>query len=185
MSPTPLSQTRFKRLSSLCGLACIAAAVVLPIVTTASWAVGDAASIVETSILRGDVARYFPDGVLPVQRFAGAVVTLIPGLIFSYGLLRAGQALAAFSRGLFFSREVQSHLTAYAACMFFTAVGAFLEEPLLSVAVTMSNPPGHRLLSVGVSSTQILWLISAAVLWLITRVAAQGSALARENEQFV
>jgi len=185
MSPTLLSKARFKRLSSLCGFACIAAAIVLPVMTTASWAVGDAESIIETSILRGDVARYFPDGVLPMQRIAGAIVTLIPSLTFSYGLLRAGQALSAFSRGLFFSREVQSHLTAYAACMFFTALAGFIEEPLLSVAVTLSNPPGHRLLSVSVTTTQVLWLISAGVLWLITSVAAHGSALARENEQFV
>lgn len=183
-APLP-SQARFQRLSSVCALACLVAAVVLPLLNVSTWAFGSAASIVENSQLNGDVAAFFPAGVQPIQRLGGAVVSLIPTLIFSYGLLRASKALVAFACGQFFSRTVNAHLTAYAAAMFFAAAGSFLEVPLLTLAVTLSNAPGQRLIALGVSSSQVLWLTSAGVLWLIASVAAHASALARENEEFV
>lgn len=185
MSASLHSQARFQRLSSICALACLVAAAVLPLLNVATWGLGSAASIIENSQLNGDVATFFPVGVQPIQRLGGAVVSLIPTLIFSYGLLRAGKALTSFALGQFFSPAVHAHLTAYAAAMFFAAAASFLEVPLLTLAVTLPNAPGQRLIALGVSSSQILWLTSAGVLWLIAKVAAHASALARENEQFV
>jgi len=57
--------------------------------------------------------------------------------------------------------------------------------PVLSVAVTWANPPGHKELSLDLSGAQVVNLLGAGILWVIASAMARAATIARENEQFV
>jgi hypothetical protein len=115
----------------------------------------------------------------------GAAIHLVPALLLSYGLLCARRSLAAFSRGELFDGKMADSLRDYAAFTFWAMVGNMLTWPVESVALTFANPPGQRLLSLGVSSNDLFGVISAGIVWVIASAIAQAGAVARENAQFV
>jgi hypothetical protein len=56
-----------------------------------------------------------------------------------------------------------------------------IEQPLMSMALTMHNPPGHHILRVGLSSDNIIVLLIGIVVVLIAWVMEEGRKLQEEQ----
>jgi hypothetical protein len=188
MSPTPIAGLKSEqRISAICAGACRVAAIALPLAVAALWAFGSWPLLALVRLIPPDI---LPDmemggGVQAWQRIAGALICLVPTGLVSLGLLRARRSLAAFARGDFFGAEVVAGLRDYAAISFWAAAAGVVSVPVLSVAISWGNPPGHRELSLDLSGAQLLSLLGAGILWVIASVMARAASLARENEQFV
>ena len=189
---------RVQKISGICAAICGLAAIAQPLSVALTWAFesptppahvlnGFSSSFDAGMRHLGDPAWIFPGGIRPWQRFNGAVVSVLTSLILSYGLLRARSALLALARGDFFVSAVGAGLRDYAAALFWTLVAGVIEQPVLSVAVTFANPPGHRELILGLHWTDgdFFRLIGAGITWVIAAALVRASALAQENEQFV
>ncbi len=61
----------------------------------------------------------------------------------------------------------------------------FWRSTVVSVLLTLTNPPGMRHLAIGVGSDHVFTLFFAATVWLMAAVIGQGQALAEENQRFV
>ena len=186
MPPPSADLARIRRLSTVCALACVVLAVALPILGAGVWAFASADQLAAQGPGRlGAPDWIFPGGVQPWQRLGGGLVSTVPTLILSYGLIRARRGLAAFGRGDFFASGAGADLAAFAAAVFWVVVANLVQVPALSLAVTIANPPGHRELSLGVNSQQFIELVTAGILWVMAAALSRAATLARENEQFV
>lgn len=179
--------SREQRISALCAIGCGVVAIGLPAGVAALWAFASWEVLALVRLIPPDI---LPDmemagGVQPWQRVTGALICLVPALLLSVGLLRARRSLAAFVRGDFFGPDVVGGLRGYAAATFWAAVAGVISVPILSVAISFANPPGHKELSLDLSGAQVLNLLAAAILWVIASAMARAAGIARENAQFV
>jgi hypothetical protein len=182
---SPAGLSREQGLSNLCALGCGLLAIIIPASVAAFWAFGSWQTLGLVRLIPPDILHQLPVGIQPWQRAVGACICLVPALLLSYGLLRARRSLAAFIRGDFFSADVVTGLRDYAAATFWAAVASLISVPVLSVAMTIANPPGHREFTLDLSGAQVLNLLAATILWVIASVMARAADIARENEQFV
>jgi hypothetical protein len=88
-------------------------------------------------------------------------------------------------QGDFFSADAVGGLKDYATASLWAAIASLVSVPVLSVAITVANAPGHKELSLDFSGAQVLNLLGAGILWVIASAMARAAAIARENEQFV
>jgi len=176
---------RSQGISALCANGCAVLAVVAPLAVASFWAFGSWEVLALVRLIPPDILGDLPGPVRAWQRITGVVICLVPALLLSYGLLRARRSLTAFVRGDFFAADVVGGLRDYAAFTFWAAIAGMISVPVLSVAVTWANPPGHKELSLDLSGAQVLNLLGAGILWVIASAMARASSIARENEQFV
>jgi hypothetical protein len=176
---------RDQGLSAICATACGVLAIGIPLGVAALWAVGGWQTLALVKLIPPDILGDLPYAIRPWQRLAGALISLVPALLLSYGLIRARRSLAAFKRGDFFAAEVVTGLRGYAAASFWAAFASIIAVPVIALTMTLANPPGHKELSADLSGSQGLGLLGAAILWVIASVMARARLAARENEQFV
>lgn len=176
---------REQGISALCARGCWALAVGVPVGVVAMWSFGSWPLLALVRLIPPDILGDMPPQVQIWQRVVGASICLVPALLLSYGLLRARRSLAAFVRGDFFAAEVVTGLRDYAAATFWAAIASLIATPVLSVAITLANAPGHKELSLDFSGAQVLNLLGAAIMWVIASAMARAAKIARENEQFV
>lgn len=179
--------TRERRISALCANGCSVAAVIVPVAVVGFWMLGSWSLLALVKLIPPDIE---PDMQLAGpphawQRFAGAGICLVPALLSSLSFLRARLSLMAFARGDFFGSDVADGLRAYAKAGVWAAVASILSVPVLSVVISVANPPGHRELSLELSGAQALNLLAATILWVIASVMQRASRLARENAEFI
>lgn len=160
---------------------CLLAAIVLPLVpVVAIW------RMPETEIAGrvGLPAMALPT-LAPGSRVLLVALGTLPVVLLASGLLHARRALRSFSRGEFFGLEMANGLRGLAGYACAAALCAIVASALASVVLTYSLGPGSRRLALSVSSGELLELLTAALVWLISGVLAEAQALADENSQFV
>jgi hypothetical protein len=64
-------------------------------------------------------------------------------------------------------------------------VAETLSESLLSIVLTVANPPGQRMLTVGFSSRDFTTLVLGIAVLLISWAMDEGRRIAEEQEQFI
>lgn len=60
-----------------------------------------------------------------------------------------------------------------------------LKGSLITVAVTMGNPPGQRLLSIGLGSNELILGVLGALILVLGHVMAEAARIADDNRQIV
>ena len=178
-------KSREQRLSAVCAAGCGILAIGIPLAVAAFWALGSWETLALVRLIPPDILGDMSPGVQPWQRVVGAAIDLVPALLLAFGLVRARRCLQAFARGDFFAAEVIGGLKAYAAASFWAAIAGIVAVPVLSVAITLANRPGHKELSADLSGAQVLNLLAAAIVWVIAQALVRAASIARENEQFV
>lgn len=90
-----------------------------------------------------------------------------------------------YRQGLVFSAAALTHLQRFAWALVALAVVQPLARVLMSVAISLDNPPGHRHLVVSFSSNDFALLLLGLVFVAIARVMVEAAQAAAEVEQFV
>ena len=171
-----------QRTSGLLASACLTLMVVLPVVVFVYWAVADAGLL---AVRANMLPTAIQAPLQPWQRWAGAGVTCVPVALMLLGLWQARQCFLQFSHGQVFTRQAVQRLRAFAAWALAASVADMLTSPVLSVLLTLHNPPGARHLAVGIGTDHVLSALFAAMVWVMASVIAHGQALAEENASFV
>jgi hypothetical protein len=168
-------------LSHVLGLGCLLLAIVMPVLGVALVQFSP-----ETMLRALNLSASFTAGSLSTyQRMVLWVLTLIPALFESYGLLCARRCFLSFARREYFNASVVMGLRGFAAGMFLAMVAGFLAHPLASLLVTLFAPAGKHTISFGIESGQLLILLFAGILWQIAGIMGKATSLAQENSQFV
>ena len=171
-----------QRTSGWLASACLMLMVVLPVVVVAYWAVADPGLLaVRANMLPNAIQA----PLQPWQRWAGAGVTCIPVALMLLGLWQARQCFLQFAQGRVFTQQAVQRLRAFAAWALAASVADMLTSPVLSVLLTLHNPPGMQHVAIGIGTDHVLSTLFAAMVWVMASVIAQGQMLAEENASFV
>jgi hypothetical protein len=183
LSPTAVDHLqRIRRISRLMVWACLGLVTLLPIALVVYWASATAADLA----VQGNLPAGAIQGPLLLwQRVAAAAVTGVPLALLLLGVWQAKRCFAQFAQGHVFTAQATGYLRSMAGWVAAAALAAIVAGTVVSVLLTLNNPPGMRSLAVGVSSNHVFTLFFAALVWLMADVIGQGQALAEENERFI
>ncbi len=100
----------------------------------------------------------------------GFLSSMLPGGLMVYALWQLRALFGLYGRGQIFTAENARRLRRFA---------------LAVLAVTLGNPPGQRLLSVGFSSSQLVTLFMGAMFLVIAWVMDEARELAEDQAQII
>jgi hypothetical protein len=118
-------------------------------------------------------------------RWLGAAASLVPFGIGLYALWQLWRLFGHYGRGAALTEAAQQPLKRFAWAVLAGALAAPVFRTVLGLILTWSNPPGQRMLSIGLSSNDFLLALLGAVLLAIVTVMAEAVRLAAENREFV
>ncbi|HEX7639670.1 MAG TPA: DUF2975 domain-containing protein [Burkholderiaceae bacterium] len=110
---------------------------------------------------------------------------LVPLAVILTALLRLWRLLGEYERDRVFSPRALESLRSFARWMTAAAIVSPLSNAVLSVLATLGNAPGHRQLSVNISSEDYVMLLFGGVVLAISSVMAEAARLAEDNAGFV
>lgn len=105
-----------------------------------------------------------------------AIVVLVLALI---GLKRL---FALYERGIYFQAENVALFRLLARLAFCSVIADVINKTVLELARTINNPPGERLISIGLSSDHLKLMIVAAIIMIIGLVIDEGRKIQDEIE---
>ncbi len=125
-------------------------------------------------------------GVLAADSLWGARgAMLLPGLAGLWGVYRLRQLLAHYRAGELFDLHAARLLRSVGLGFTAMSVLQVLSPTLAVLALTAHNPPGHRIVSVGVNFESYTLLIVGVLIVLLANVMLEATRIAQENQEFV
>ena len=94
-------------------------------------------------------------------------------------------AFTSFARGEWFDAENSRHLRRYAALLILQGLAKPLHFALASVILSLNHPPGEKVLSLFVGSSEAVFVIAGCVMWVLADLLVEGTKADAENRQFV
>ena len=173
---------RVRRVSRVMRVLCTVAIVVLPAGLALMWLFFDTVRDGWPTI--SGVLNLPPK--LPVaERIAGFAITMIPAGLFIYGLFRLRALFGLYARGEVFHPAAARCLRGFAWALVLVGASNPLTSALLSVALTLGNPPGERTLAISLSSDDLGTIFLGGLLLVIAWIMGEAGRIAEENRQFV
>ena len=121
----------------------------------------------------------------PSSQLAVAAVMAVPVGVMVYGLFAVRALFREFARGHVFTERAARQLQTFAVTVLAQAPLGPVTTAGLSVALTMSNPPGQRAVHIALSSNDYFALIVGGVLLAVATVMREAVKIADENAAFV
>lgn len=115
----------------------------------------------------------------------GALVGLLPMALGLYLLWQLWRLFGEYGAGRVFTPEATLRLRRFAWAVLALVLQAPLLRAVLSVVLTLGNPPGRRQLVLGFGSDDYIGLLLALVLIAIATVMAEAVRIAQDHEGFV
>jgi len=94
-------------------------------------------------------------------------------------------AFQSFARGEWFDAENSRHLRRYAMLLILQGIAKPLHFGLASVILSLNHPPGEKVLSLFVGSSEAVFVIAGFVMWVLADLLVEGTKADAENRQFV
>ena len=126
-----------------------------------------------------------PLTITPSVQVAGAGVALVPVAVGLFALLQVWHLFGDYARGAIFTASATARLRRLAWSILGVALAQVLARTGLGLVLTMNNPPGQKVLVVGLSSNDYILVLFGLLLLSIAWVMVEATRLARENEEFV
>lgn len=115
----------------------------------------------------------------------GFVVSMIPALVLIYGLIQLRRLFGLYGQGLIFSQRHAIYLRRFALASILSVAVQVVASSLVSVLLTINNPPGSRYLTISITSDQLGTVFLGSVLLVIAWIMVEGSKIAEDNAQIV
>jgi uncharacterized membrane protein YidH (DUF202 family) len=173
---------RIRRVSTLLKLACDAYLLLAPLLLAAIWLNFEQLGPQWQTLAQLPIQ---PQYVGLINKLLGALITAIPLVLLMYGVWRLRKLFEQFRQGKLFSESGADHLHAFAWTLLITMLMAPVVSALLSLVLTMNNPPGEKALVITLGSNDFGQLFIAGALFAITWTLREGYRLSQENEAFV
>jgi hypothetical protein len=137
-------------------------------------------------IIHRNILPYFVITPLPTSaRFMGFIVTMMPTAVAMCGAFYLMRLFHLYEKGsIFRPSNVQCFKKLSRVLIWWFAVG-IVHRSLLSVALTLHNPPGHRIFSLGIGSPDLTALLLGGILAVIAWVMEEGRKLQEDQDYTV
>ncbi len=116
---------------------------------------------------------------------AGGMLNMLPGVIAMYGFWHLRQLFGLFLEDRYFDREAIQHVRRFAAAALAYGFAAPVSRILITLVVSLTNPPGERILRLTISSDDLVIIFLSAVFFLIARIWDKAREIDHENAQIV
>ncbi|MCM5679463.1 DUF2975 domain-containing protein [Schlegelella sp. S2-27] len=126
-----------------------------------------------------------PITINPVVQVLGALAMLPPSAIGIYALAQVWQLFGEYARGEVFGARACRRLRRMALALIAVAVAQPLSRTLTVLALTLYNPPGQKVLAIGISWHDYTFLLVGGVLLAVAWVMVEATRLAQEHAEFV
>ena len=175
-------------LSRVLGIAVSALIAVIPLIITILWL----SATEDTLLSRVPQYWFVPDGILfqaglltPTLRITGLLIsiTAIVPLLFALWQLRC--LFLLFAKRIVFELETASRMKKFAAYILAFALLQPVIGGILSVATSINNEPGHRVLSISLAGTDITTILLGIAVFVVAFIMEEACKLAEENEKFI
>ena len=118
-------------------------------------------------------------------RFLGWLSSWLLGGVRLFALWQVWVLFSCFQRGEVFATEPALRLRRFAFALVAHTLASPLGDTLSVLALTISNPPGQRLLNLGLGFEHGFSLFFGLIFWAIARVMFEATRVAQENAEFV
>jgi hypothetical protein len=169
-----------------------AAFILSPAIVAALWLsgggmlLGDGGSATVIGLVRDNVsldAAYAPTFPLPwIQRWLGLAVSLIPLGATMLCLWWLTRLFGLFSTGEIFTGNTVKYIRRTGWTMLAGVALMPIHEALLTLVLTMHNPAGQRLVSISLESGDVLDLLVAGIIILVSWIMDEGRKLRETDE---
>lgn len=163
------------------GVAAVALASLLPVVTAAYWL------FVEIEAVR-QMTGLGPDKLADIgmgQRIIAGLVSLLTALPLAWGLVRLRTCLVSFAAGRPFTSEGIAGLRDFALGGLLAALTQLLSHTLMGLVLTWSAMEGHRQFVIRIDSDMLLLALFAGTIAALAWAMEKAALLAEENSQFI
>ena len=123
--------------------------------------------------------------LLWVQRLAGTLVDAVITGIGIAALLALARFGEHFSAGKGLSANAARLQLVLGRRLLWLAGAQLIYTPVVTLAVTLFNPPGHRLLAITITGNEVILLVAALVIFLFSRIMEEAARIAEENAQII
>lgn len=176
------NSTRIQVASRRCRLACTVFIVGTPVATALLWFFFNE---LYPKIPAIPLPVRVEHALSPLSRFLAFLAQLPPTLIVMYQFVILRRLFGFYEKGKIFAAE---NVECYRRLgwMLMVWVGCEIAgNSLLSVALTLGNPPGQRVITLGVSSAELASLFIGSVVLVVSWVMDEGRKIAEEQSLFV
>ena len=155
--------------------------IVIPILHTIFWiTVNHLPDALIT--VNSNPASLSPNKLTPGLQIIGFIVGAFPLAVLMYGLANVRKLFFLYKTGEIFSFEHVKIFKKIAKALIFWVILSILYESAKSVIFSMGNPPGSRMLSVGIGGSEITTIVVAGISFAIAWVMDEARILSEENE---
>lgn len=115
------------------------------------------------------------------QRIACFGVAMLPGAAIMYVYLALSRLFGLYGRGVFFGKE---NVSCYRSIAYGLIAQQFLfvvEETVQTLLLTIRNPEGQRMLSVGFDDANVSLIVVGLMIILISRIMDEGRKIQEEQ----
>lgn len=126
-----------------------------------------------------------PSALTAPTKALGLFITAIPLALFCYAIFQVYRVMGYFAEGTYISNATVTALRRMAISLLAYVPVSIATEPVLSMAMTFNNPDGERLLSLSITSSEVIALFIGAFLLLISRAFDIEKDRAEEHASIV
>ena len=173
---------RIRRISRIMKALCALAMVTIPCGLAILWASFDLWLAIDSQVFPFEP---LPDPMPAASLVAGFAISMLPAGVTLFALARLRRLFGLYAEGVIFGVENSRCLRHFALAVIGLALLHPFAVALLSVALTWSNPPGQRMLTLEFGSTQFGVVFVGAVFLVIAWIMELGRELAEDQAQIV
>ena len=174
--------SRIRRVSRLMQRICTLILIAVPLILALVWSNFESLAPLSEAF---DKMPIQPDKLTWLTLLLGFLISLAGAAIVLYGVARLRRLFMLYGEGQVFTLETARCIRGFALAIMLYAVSSPVIGGLLSVVLTMGNPPGERALVISFSSNELALLFLGGCLLVISWVMAESSRLADDNAQIV
>lgn len=147
------------------------------------WTVPEAAQFFDSGRFRDSLAGIGP--LSPIQSLIGLAASSGPTVLLCLAFWHLHGLFGEYAQGAVFSGEAVRRLARFGWAMALVAPAQILTVPLVSVAVTIFNPPGHRELMLYADPYDVVVLLLGGATIVIAWVMGEARRIELDHREIV
>lgn len=182
-NPAPGSLDRIQRVSSIFHALMTLLLPGLPLLMGLGWAlVPDASTGAGLGIFM-EISEGEP--LTPLNRATGFIASLVPLSLILYGIWHLRGLFALYASGEILGTANAARLRALAITLILWLPVQFIGDALVSLAVSIDNPPGERFVALSLSSHDFAISLIGAIALVISWVMVEAARAAEDSASIV
>lgn len=175
------STDRTRTVCQLLYYAIMASLFLIPLMLVVVWCYAD--SILMANQMIPTAAISFP--LSNSSRLFLVLMTALVAAPTYWGLFALRRFLKACCAEEYLSSDNSRYLKRFAFGLIGSALLSPVSSAVLSVLLTMHNPPGQRMLAIGLGSHQLMLAAIGVLLFILANLLKRASLIAEENAQII